>query len=136
MGRIIYSAQFLLIMRTILYFILILTYTKSVAQSIYFSSFQNLPSPNPDLEVEIGIFNFENCLTTTLCLDTTKSGVGYYEWYDLALCPNGELYGLGRDGIYELDLISNNHIKLLQPMPPMRFWNKGLFCTKDTVLIF
>jgi gliding motility-associated-like protein len=105
------------------------------AQSIYYSSISNL-SADSYLTV-IGSFDIQNCSKSELYIDTTTSSVGYFQWIDIALSPEGKLYGLGNDGIYLIDLVNQTQTKILDgPTPPNHRWLSGMSCTKDTVLIF
>lgn len=114
----------------------ILIATKCDAQSILFSSI----SGNWDtLNTKIGEFDLLNCVSTDLYKDTTYNNInnGYGEWGDIALCPDGNLYGMGHDGLYLIDLLNQSHSKIADgPGPPNQRWFKGMTCTKDSVLIF
>ncbi|MGB4849678.1 MAG: gliding motility-associated C-terminal domain-containing protein [Saprospiraceae bacterium] len=105
-----------------------------ISQSLFISSIDKID--NVHVGVKIGLFDFKTCMTQTLSLDTTNTSIGYGEWGDLAVCPDGKLYGLGHDGIYTLDLLNQTEIKLFEPSPPIRYYEKGMVCTKDTTLIF
>ncbi len=112
------------------------------AQRIYYSSIEDLAIDSL-LKTEIGEFNLLTCEAVPYYIDTTiysvsaGGGIGYYEWVDIALCPDGRLFGLGQDGVYEIDIQNQSEIKLIEPQsPPFRFWSKGLYCSKDSVLYF
>ncbi|MEP6645850.1 MAG: gliding motility-associated C-terminal domain-containing protein [Saprospiraceae bacterium] len=121
--------------RIISFLFFIVTSYHSWTQSIYYSSHNRISVDS--LKTVIGEFNLSNCITQELYVDTTLSTNGYHEWLDIAFCPDGSIYGLGQDGIYLIDLVNQNHTKLLDgPGSPTQRWNKGMTCTKDSVLIF
>ena len=111
------------------------------AQSIYYSSIEDLDEDTL-LKTEIGLLDLLTCQITQLYIDTTRripgiGVIGYYEWTDISLCPDGRLFGLGHDGIYEIDIMNQSELKLFEPdNPPFRFWFSGLYCSKDSVLYF
>jgi len=103
------------------------------SQGIYYSSITRLTDPY--YRTSIGVFNIIDCSTKDLYVDTSSTISGYLEWGDIALSPDGKIYGLARDGIYLIDIANQNHIKIIDP-PPFPRWKKGITCTKNNVLIF
>jgi gliding motility-associated-like protein len=119
-------------------FFIILLFSETLhlkAQSIYYSSISH--HTGDTALAAIGLFDIQMCAKSELYIDTTLLSIGYYEWIDIALSPEGKLYGLGHDGIYLIDLVNQTQIKVLNgPGPPNHRWFSGMICTKDTVLIF
>ncbi len=116
--------------RILLYIILTIWSTSVQSQEVYYSSISNLP--NGGLQTVIGKFDILSCLKTELFVDTTFVSL---EWTDIALCPDGNLYGLSHDGIYFIDISARSYLKILDD-PPYPRWEKGLLCTKDSILVF
>lgn len=121
--------------KLVLYFLLLTEITFSNAQLVYYSTVESLPGE--DNRVVIGIFDLKTCSSKELYIDTTDHNVGYVEWIDIALSPDGKLFGLGQDGISEINLVSLSHTLIVPgPTPPNQRWRAGLECTKDNTLIF
>ena len=122
--------------QSIVVLILLWSYLTCYGQNIYYSSIDNNSTSDSTITL-VGSFDIGNCLTTELYNNIIANGEEYGEWIDIAICPDGNLYGLGHDGIYLIDIPNQNHVKILdEPPPPAQRWEKGLTCTKDTVLIF
>ncbi len=103
------------------------------SQQMFYSSTQKIQGL--EYRTVIGTFNILNCQRTEIYVDTTDISNGYIEWGDIAFCPDGNLYALGHDGIYLIDLNSKTHTKITSG-PPGGIQPKGMTCTKDSVLIF
>ena len=120
----------------ILYLILSASY-RGESQLIYFSSIEDFGLTNDSNYVRIGLFNILTCESSILYIDTIVHGDDpYFEWVDLALCPNGDLYGMTHDGIYKINISNREYIKIVEPSSPFRFFDAGLHCSKDSILYF
>lgn len=117
-------------MRSVLFIVSIVTVFNVNAQQIYYSSITSLSSGG--LQTVIGSFDPLTCQKNQLFVDTTFT---YLEWADLALCPDGNMYAISHDGIYHIDLVADSYQKIVDD-PPYPRWERGLLCTKDTILIF
>ncbi len=83
-------------MRKYLALILLTIYfAQGQAQEILYSSNEDLGGDS--IRIEIGVFDLTDCALKELYTDTTKYLNSYVEWVDIALCPDGILYGLGDD---------------------------------------
>ncbi|MGB4848938.1 MAG: gliding motility-associated C-terminal domain-containing protein [Saprospiraceae bacterium] len=116
---------------TLLFFFSFLVFGQ--AQQIYYSTIQS--AVGVDNIATIGIFDLTDCTSTELYVDTTSQFTGYIEWRDVALGADGNLYGLSNDGIYIIDIVNQKHTRLIGP-PFTHPRDKGLACTKDSILIY